>query len=135
MLTQLLNPTEARAYLRTLLAVSASDGITEEEMRFIDQRARIFGESVGDLIAEPTTDLEALRDHCSLQARRVIVRDCINLALVDGKYTDIERAHIARICEQLEVSPEVCKAIEAWTIEYWELVKRGNKLLRDSNAD
>ncbi len=135
MLTPILNPTEARAYLRTLLAVSASDGISEEEMRFIEHRARIFGESVGDLIAEPTTDLEALREHCSIPARRVIVRDCINLALVDGEYTDIERAHIARICEQLDVSDELRDALESWTLEYWELIKKGDQLVRDADAD
>jgi tellurite resistance protein len=131
--TSKLTPFEAQSYLRALLSVAAADGISAEEMSYIERQAHLFGVSVDALMMEPTADLEALREQCSAEIRRMIVRDCVTLASIDNDYNDVERAAVRLISEQLGVTRERLEAFEAWTRDYWAVVERGESLLRDED--
>jgi len=131
--TSKLSSSEAQSYLSALLTVAAVDGISAEEMRYIERQAQILGVSVDALMIEPAADLEALRQQCSAETRRMIVRDCITLASIDNDYNELERASVRRISEQLGVTRERLRALEAWTQEYWDVVQRGEHLLRDGD--
>ena len=131
--TSKLSPSEAQSYLSALLTVAAADGISTEEMGYIERQAQILGVSVDALMIEPAADLEALRAQCSPATRRMIVRDCITLASIDNDYNEVERQAVRRISEQLGVTQERLEAFEAWTREYWDVVQRGEHLLRDDD--
>jgi hypothetical protein len=126
-----LSPTEARSYLSALLAVASADGMTREEMAYIEWQARARGVSVPDLFAEPTVDLTMLRELCTPVTRRMIVRDCISLACLDHDYTAAEQAAVRRIAQQLGISNKRVKELEDWSTTYWDIMAKGDALVED----
>ncbi len=61
--------------------------------------------------------------------RRVVLRDCILIACLDGEYSDTERAWIHRICEWLGLSTTTADLFEDWFHRYFDLIDEQEALL------
>ena len=130
----LLQEFDPTTYLRLLVAQGHLDGLVPEEQAYIRARAALLGVEVEPLLAQPLTELPAVDEQISETTRRVILRDCIVLACIDGDYSELERAHVHRVAKWLKVDIEAADRIEDWLRRYWELMDESEALLSGFDA-
>lgn len=124
---QIIEGFEAEVYLKALIAVAQADGVSSSERDFIQNQATLLG--VDEVNFEMMISLDDLSNQINAVTRRIIVRDCIVLATVDGDYTENERRRIAGIAEALGVTPERTAQLENWLQQYSDLLEEGQRLL------
>lgn len=118
---------DAEVYVRALVAVAQTDGVRDEERAFITDHAGALGVPVPDF--ETRIDVGTVGAGTSDVTRRMIVRDCIVLAALDGDFSSAERERIKDIAGHLGVSPAMAQKLEAWVTKYAEVVEEGQQLL------
>ena len=112
-----------------LIAVVKVHGIDPIERDFVESRARILGVPHEHLWAESMQELPPLPSNMSDMTRRVVLRDCILIACIDGEYSDAERVWIHRIRDWLELSEETADLFEDWFRRYFDLMEEQEALL------
>lgn len=130
----LLREFDPTTYLRLLVAQGHLDGLVQEEQDYIRARAALLGVEVEPLLSQPLIELPPVDEQVSETTRRVILRDCIVLACIDGNYTEIERAHVHRVAKWLGVDIGAAERIEDWLRRYWELMDESEALLSGFDA-
>lgn len=120
---------DAETYLRALILVVKVHGIEPVERAFVERRARMLGVEHGHLWEEGLDDLPELPESMSDMTRRVVLRDCILIACIDGEYSDEERSWIHRICAWLGLSTDTADRFEDWFRRYFELMDEQEALL------
>lgn len=125
----LLEDFDAEAYLRALIAVVKVHGIEEVERDFVEARARTLGVDPSHLWDETLDELPPIRGEMSDPTRRVVLRDCILIACIDGEYTDTERAWIHRIRDWLGLDEQTVDLFEDWFRRYYDLMDEQEALL------
>ena len=114
-----------------LVAVAFSDGLHEDEAKYILQQALMLGVDAEPLLAEPGQALEMLTRTSSLATARVVYRDCFILAHVDGVVTEQELTVLGEIRKRLGVTVERARALEAWAEQFTALLDDGERLVLD----
>lgn len=127
--SQILKDFDGSAYLSALVAVAQADGVTPEEEEFIRGQAEAMGIPMPDL-TKPV-EVATVADVASTVTKRVIVRDCIVLALVDGHYTENERQRIFDIARQFGVEPALVERMERWAKDYSRVLAEGQAILSE----
>jgi len=120
---------DAETYLRVLILVVKVHGIEPVERSFVESRAKILGVAHEHLWAETIDELPPLPDGMSDMTRRVVLRDCILIACLDGEYSDDERVWIHRICAWLGLSVATADQFEDWFHRYFDLMDEQEALL------
>jgi len=128
-LDELLADFDAETYLRALIIVVKVHGVEPVERDFVEARARILGADHEHLWDDSLDDLPDLPSDMSDMTRRVVLRDCILIACIDGDYTDTERAWIHRLCAWLGLSTETADLFEDWFRRYFDLMDEQEALL------
>ncbi len=119
-------------YIQVLVTLAHIDGLLPIERAYVTAKAELLGVSVdwspgdGEWAPIPSSVSEL--------TRRVIVRDCVVLASVDGDFSDSERGTVHRIAEWLQVDESACDGIEDWLRRYWELMDESEALLSGFDA-
>ena len=116
-------------YLAALATVAHADGLVDEERAFLGSQAVRFGLDPEEALRPVEGHLGRLVGSASKTTRRMIVRDCIVLACVDGEYSANERARIAGIAASLQVSEECLRGLESWVERYGALLDEMQVLL------
>ena len=124
---EVLEGFDAEVYVRALVAVAQTDGVRDEERAFITDHAAALGVTPPDF--EQNVDVATLGKGTPEVTRRMIVRDCIVLASMDGDYTATERERIRDIARQLGVDSDVVAKLEAWITKYSDVLGEGQRLL------
>lgn len=124
-----LHDFDAHAYLRLLIAVVKVCGITEVEREWVEARARLLGVDATALWSETLTELPPLPPDLSDRTRRVVLRDCILIACIDGDYADKERALVHRVRDWLGLSAATADRFEGWFRRYFDLMEEQEALL------
>jgi uncharacterized membrane protein YebE (DUF533 family) len=119
-------------YVQALVALAHIDGLFDIERDYVDAKAQLLG--VTPDWSAVSADLQPIGAEVSELTRRVVIRDCIVLASVDGEYSDAERAVVHRIAQWLEVDEAACDRIEDWLRRYWELLDESEALLSGFDA-
>lgn len=131
---QQLDAIDREAYLQAMVAVARADRqIRSAELEFLQNQASALDVDLEPLLDGPAPDLAGIRVRTNAQTRRMIVRDCITLAAVDGEYAESERAHVRQVAEALGVSGVRVAAIEAWLQRYSEVLDEGQRLLTNDD--
>ncbi|MEQ1570466.1 MAG: hypothetical protein ABMA64_32840 [Myxococcota bacterium] len=125
----LLEGFDAHAYLRALIAIVKVAGVTDTERDYVESRARVLGVDSAPLWQETLTELPVLPDSVTERTRRVVLRDCVFIACIDGDYADKERAWVHRIRDWLGLAPEVSDLFEDWFRRYFDLMDEQEALL------
>jgi hypothetical protein len=125
----LLEDFDAETYLRALIVVVKVHGVEPVERDFVVSRARILGVEHEHLWDDEVADLPPLPDDLSDTTKRVVLRDCILIACIDGDYTDTERQFIHRIRDWLGLAPETVDLFEDWFRRYFDLMDEQEALL------
>jgi len=124
-----LDDFDAETYLRVLILVVKVHGIEPVERSFVESRARILGAEHEHLWDETIEELPPLPEGMSDMTRRVVLRDCVLIACLDGEYSDTERAWIHRICDWLGLSHTTADLFEDWFHRYFDLIDEQEALL------
>ena len=120
---------DTRAYFAGLLAVArADDRLTDEEVSFLREQAELLDFDVEPLLNNPPTTLNVDFGSTSQITKRMIIRDCIALANVDGSYDAEEKERIRSIAAGAGISSNEVAGIEQWLEDYTNLMKRGESL-------
>lgn len=128
---EVLEGFDAKAYLDALVAVAKADGVKPEEREFIVQQAASLGIEPD---FEHPIDLTILRSASSIVTRRIIIRDCIVLAAVDGDYSANERERIGEIASGLGVDARTVERIEDWIKRYSDILEEGQRIFAGSDG-
>jgi len=120
---------DAETYLRCLILVVKVHGIEPVEREFVEAKARILGVDHEHLWDDTIDDLPPLPDAMTEMTRRVVLRDCILIACIDGEYTDTEREWVHRICGWLQLDLQTADLFEDWFRRYFDLMDEQEALL------
>lgn len=120
---------DAIAYLTALSVVANADGIADVERDFIYQQAAMLGADLDALNLEELAKKGIESIEATELTRRVILRDCIFLAALDGEYTETERKHVQRLGEMLGISSQLVARIERWAEQYMKLIEESEAIL------
>ncbi len=131
----MLEDFEADTYFAALLLIAKADGtISETELSFLKGQAHLLNFDLEQLLACTTrTDIETLAS-ASVMTKRIILRDCISLANIDGHYDDSERKRVTEIAAQWGVGADEIQNIEQWLEEYWTVMEKGKELFSGQQA-
>lgn len=124
-----LDDFDAETYLRALIVVVKVHGVEPVERDFVVSRARILGVDDSHLWDDGVDELPPLPEGMSDMTRRVVLRDCILIACIDGEYTDTEREWIHRICAWLGLSLQTADLFEDWFHRYFDMMDEQEALL------
>ena len=119
-------------YIQALVALAHIDGLFDIERDYVEAKAALLGVDCDWSVV--SAELQPIASQTSELTRRIIVRDCILLASVDGEYSDAERTAIHRIATWLKVDEAACDRIEDWLRRYWELMDEAEALLSGFDA-
>jgi len=125
----LLDDFDAKTYLQALITVVKMDGVKEIERQYVDARAALLGVDSAPLWAEEITELPPVSEDVGVVTRRVVIRDCILMACIDGDYTDRERSRVHQIAAWLSLEEQTCDHFEDWLRRYFELMDEQEALL------
>lgn len=120
---------DATTYLHALIVVVKLHGIEPEERAFVEDRARKLGVDAAPLWATAEDTLPPLPEGTSEMTRRVVLRDCILIACLDGDYSDTERGWIHRICAWLGLETSTADLFEDWLRRYFDLMDEQEALI------
>lgn len=119
-------------YIQALVTLAHVDGLLPIERQYVEAKARLLAVDIAWDAADGK--LPPIAESVSELTRRVIVRDCIVLAGVDGEFSDDERKVVHRIAAWLEVEESACDRIEDWLRRYWELMDEAEALMSGFDA-
>ncbi len=131
----LLDEKSREAYVGILIHVAASDGdLVREESAAIEAamgRAMIRPkqrEKMRPQLME-MTKLSKLLDQLSEEACKVVLRDSMIIAAVDGDYHESELKVIREIAKASGVSKKELKSLFTWVEDGWRWMARGRGIL------
>ena len=132
---RMLEDFDADSYFAALLMIATTNGtISETELSFLKGQAHLLNFDLEQLLACTTRpNIEKLASS-SVMTKRIILRDCISLANIDGNYDDSERKHVTEIAAQWGVGEDEIQNIEQWLEEYWAVMEKGKNLFCGKQA-
>lgn len=117
-------------YIRALVAVAASDGMSPDEADYIRSQAQMLGKDASPLLSDPPT-IAAVSGEASEVTKRLAYRDCYVLASIDGPPNANERRVLTELCGALSLSGSTAARIEDWMDRYSALIVEGEALLAE----
>ncbi|MED5486199.1 MAG: TerB family tellurite resistance protein [Candidatus Thermoplasmatota archaeon] len=131
----LLDERSREAYVGVLIHVAAADGdLVREESAAIEAamgRAMIRPKRREQLRPQLTekNDLGELLEQLSDDAKKVVLRDAMIVAAVDGDYQKSELKVLKEIAKSGGVGKDELRALFAWVEDGWRWMARGRDLL------
>ncbi len=131
-----LHKSEEADYIKAIISVAKIDGIIhEKEKEFIEAQAKLLSIDIAPYWEKAgNDDLSYLCDiEMSRITRFMIIRDCITLGYIDGKFEEKERNKIVKIASYLKLTKSDVENVELWLKEFWEILDKGMKLFNADN--
>jgi len=131
----LLDERSREAYVGVLIHVAAADGdLVREESAAIEAamgRAMIRPKRREELRPQLTgkNNLEELLEQLSDDAKKVVLRDAMIVAAVDGDYQKSELKVIKEIAKSGGVGKDELRSLFTWVEDGWRWMARGRDLL------
>ena len=131
----LLDERSREAYVGILICVAAADGdLVREESAAIEAamgRAMLRPnrrELMRAWLADPP-DIEKLLDEMSDDAKRIVLRDSLIVAAVDGYYHEKEILAIKKIANAADVNTKKLESLMEWIEDGWRWMALGREIL------
>ena len=116
-------------YVAILSKVAHSDGLHPDEQEMLEQHASRLGVDL-DALPELPEDLSDV----PWATRILVYRDAYMLALADDSFSSTEEDHLADLAGRLKLPREKADSIQAWVLDYEELLERLDRLLGIANG-
>ena len=131
---EILQSKEARiSFLKGLLRLANADGIVDEnEFVFYRQAAIALELDEEEILALEKAKSDEHRITLDFETDRekmFFLIQAVQLCWVDNNYSETERKELRSICQEIVISEEALKKVEAWAQEGVEWNKRGEALL------
>lgn len=125
-----LSAFDKEIYIQALINIAYADNvIKKEETDFINAQASLLNINTADYWNNKA-DIKTLNlKSISELTKKIIIRDSIVLANIDGNYDTVERKKIFSLAKLMNLSEDYIPLSENWLTEYSEIIKKGNKLL------
>lgn len=133
-INEILTTTEAKhSFIAGLIRLAKVDGIIdEEEFTFFQQAAYGIGldsNVVQELSALKDSDAKIEINFKTNKEKLFFLIQAVQLCLIDGNYSDIEKKELRNICTEVGISHGSLCEIENWAYEGIAWNKRGEELL------
>lgn len=133
-INEILTTTEAKySFIAGLIRLAKIDGIVDDkEFIFFQQAAYGIGLDSGvieKLSALKESDTEIKIDFRTNKEKLFFLIQAVQLCLIDGSYSDVEKNELRNICAEMGISHDSLVKIENWACEGIAWNKRGEELL------
>ncbi|MBD5474867.1 MAG: hypothetical protein HDR17_02610 [Lachnospiraceae bacterium] len=131
---EILQTREARInFLKGLIRLAKADGIVDEkEFAFYQQAAislQLGEEEILTLDKIKSEEHKIALDFEADREKMFFLIQAVQLCWMDNNYSEAEQKELRTICQEIAISEEALKAVEAWAQEGVEWNKRGETLL------
>ncbi|MBD5503553.1 MAG: hypothetical protein HDR09_07365 [Lachnospiraceae bacterium] len=131
---EILQTREARInFLKGLIRLAKADGIVDEkEFAFYQQAAislQLGEEEILTLDKIKSEEHKIALDFETDREKMFFLIQAVQLCWMDNNYSEAEQKELRTICQEIAISEEALKAVEAWAQEGVEWNKRGETLL------
>lgn len=131
---EILQTREARInFLKGLIRLAKADGIVDEkEFAFYQQAAislQLGEEEILTLDKIKSEEHKIALDFETDREKMFFLMQAVQLCWMDNNYSEAEQKELRTICQEIAISEEALKAVEAWAQEGVEWNKRGETLL------
>lgn len=120
-------------FLKGLMRLANADGIVDEnEFAFYRQAAialELDEDEILDLEKVKSEEHEITLDFDTDREKMFFLIQAVQLCWVDHNYSEAEQKELRSICQQIDISEEALRSVEAWAQEGVEWNKRGEALL------
>ncbi|MBT6047073.1 MAG: hypothetical protein HOG49_09650 [Candidatus Scalindua sp.] len=125
-----LNSFDSDSYFKLLVIVAGADGnICESELAFLQDQAKLMDYDLQAVLNKGLNLSDIKVQGISIVTKKIVIRDCISLAHIDGVYDKNESEKIQEIGKTLGIVPEDIDKINEWLLEYWAIIEKGEELL------
>lgn len=131
---EILQTKEGRvSFLKGLIRLANADGIVDEsEFAFYRQAAVALELGEEEILALEKVKSEGQEITLAFGTDRekmFFLIQAVQLCWVDNNYSEAEQKELRNICQQIDISEEALREVEAWAQEGVEWNKRGEALL------
>lgn len=131
---EILQTKEARvSFLKGLIRLAKADGVVDENEFAFYQRAAVSLELGEDEILTldriKSEEHKIALDFETDREKMFFLIQAVQLCWVDNNYSKAEQEELKAICQEIAISEEALRAVEAWAREGIEWNKRGETLL------
>lgn len=131
---ELLHTKEARInFLKGLIRLAKADGVVDaNEFVFYQQVAislELGEEEISALDKIKSEEHKIALNFETDREKMFFLIQAVQLCWVDNNYSETEQKELRTICQEIAISEEALKAVEAWVQEGVEWNKRGETLL------
>lgn len=131
---EILTTTEAKySFIAGLIRLAKVDGIIDDkEFTFFQQAAYGIGldsDFVQKLSTLKDSDTKIEINFKTDKEKLFFLIQAVQLCLIDGDYSDVEKKEIRNICTEIRISHQALCEIESWAYEGIAWNKRGEALL------
>lgn len=123
---------EAVAFTQLLVFIVKADGkITTEEVDFLNDYSSRSGLDWKDL-AEKSLE-EILTEFTTNSSKVEVIQELVKLAMIDGNYSDEERAGVKKISHILSLPESTIVSVEDWVRRGLEWIAEGQTMKNELN--
>lgn len=121
---------DADTYIQILVAITKADPSNgRPEKEFVRRQAGSYGVNFDRIWEHTDKSFEIGHVNVSRRTALTILRDCINLASLDGNYSLTERERIFSYSEKLKIPLADVAVLEKWVDDSKILVRQWKKLV------
>lgn len=131
---EILQTREARInFLKGLIRLAKADGVVDEnEFAFYQQAAislQLGEEEILTLDKIKSEEQKIALNFETDREKMFFLIQAVQLCWMDNNYSEAEQKELRTICQEIAISEEALRAVEAWAQEGVEWNKRGETLL------
>jgi len=119
---------EKEIYMGTLCDLAQIDGLHDKELEYLASQASLLGIQIIDYLDNNEKQIDSDLSILSEVVKKMIIRDMLVLAYIDGKYSDEEKKHIEEIALSMNIDIKNVDEINEWLNQYWQLLEKGKTL-------
>lgn len=121
-----LSEQEIDTYFRVLVRYASHDGVHATEKAYVTAQAQVLGYDTAPLwaadFAQPSFD------SLTSTLKKIILRDALVLAHIDGEYSEKEALGLRTLCQAMKLDERVLEDIESWLDDLSHVLARGRDL-------
>ena len=116
-------------YFKALISIAKADGIFKEiEKEYIKDQAKLMEFDINSMLSKDYSLSEINLKNSSSVTKKILIRDCISLALIDDYYHETEQKRIYEIGKNIGLNISEIKEIEKWLNDYLEIMEKAETI-------
>jgi hypothetical protein len=124
---------DPQLYVRLLVTVAKADPENgPPEIDYVRRQAQRLGIDFDAVWAATDRDFRIDQVRASRLTALLVIKDCINLATLDGSFSLGEKERVYTYAEKLDIPRRDVDAVERWIEAYNDLAARWERIVREN---